>query len=217
MRNVCYLISRGEILNKVDKRIPCFEYTLPNSSVVRAPFVQGSTFFQPGTNRNIIRFNNTQSLAIEICADHATGLLKSTRKGHKLLVDYHLILSNSTPLKTEHLIGKFNILCDAITGTSMVQLEATSNKNVPMVIAITPECDRGLIKYDIELINPEIPVIAPRSVVELSDDIFNKKAKKIQTALKGHITWIKQSDRTQEALSDIDKSGPEENSKHDLL
>ncbi|CAM2840537.1 hypothetical protein [Legionella worsleiensis] len=171
VRNVCYLFREGIILNTVDKRFPTFEYTLPNSSIVRAPFVQGSTFFQPGTNRNIIQFSETQSLAIEICADHAGGLLKATRKRNKLLVDYHLILANSTPLKTEHLIGKFNILCDAMTGTSMMQLEAVNKKDVPLVIAITPECHGGLLEYNIEYINPEILITRPRPAVELSDEI----------------------------------------------
>ncbi|KTD06396.1 hypothetical protein Lgra_3173 [Legionella gratiana] len=156
VRNVCYLLSGGIILNKVDKRVPCFEYTLPNSSTVRAPLVQGSTLFQPGTNRNIISLNKTQSLAIEICADHASGLLKSTWKPNKSPATYHLIVADSTPLNTKNLIGKFNILCDAITGTSLIQQKGMDKKEAPIVIAIKPEFNEGLLEYTHKYVKPEI-------------------------------------------------------------
>lgn len=156
VRNVCYLLSGGKILSKVDKRVPCFEYTLPNSSMVKAPLVQGSTLFQPGTNRNIISLNKMQSLAIEICADHASGLLKSIWNKNKSRVTYHLILADSTFLNTKNLIGKFNILCDTITGTSLIQQKGIDKKEAPIVIAIQPELNEGLLEYTYKYVKPEI-------------------------------------------------------------
>ncbi|AUH73282.1 hypothetical protein [Legionella sainthelensi] len=156
VRNVCYLFSGGEILSKVDKRVPCFEYTLPNSSTVRAPLVQGSTLFQPGTNRNIISLNKTQSLAIEICADHASGLLKSIWNKNKSQITYHLILADSTFLYAKNLIGKFNLLCDTITGTSLIQQKGMDKNEAPIVIAIQPELNEGLLAYAYKYVKPEI-------------------------------------------------------------
>ncbi|MBI2786315.1 MAG: hypothetical protein HYX60_08455 [Legionella longbeachae] len=155
IRNCCYLFSEGKTVSRVDKRIPCFEYNLPNSSIVRAPLIQGCTLFQPGTHKNIISLNKTQSLGIEICADHACGLLKSTWKD-KSLITYHLILADSTALKTENLIGQFNILCDTFTGTSLVQKEGIDKKIAPLVIAITPEFNEGLLECPHKIVNPQV-------------------------------------------------------------
>ncbi len=137
VRNVCYLFREGNTVAKVDKKIPAFEYTLPNSSTVQPPFIQGSTFFQPGINRNNLFLDSQYSLTIELCADHAVGLLKLLQGSRR--VDYHLIVANSTLLKKEHLVGRFNILCDAITGTSLVHLDEIDRQNIPLVISITPE------------------------------------------------------------------------------
>lgn len=143
VRNVCYLYRDGRVLSKVDKRVPCYEYASYKTEKALPQFNEGNTFFQPGTNRNIIRFNEKNTLAIEICADHAFGLLNKNLRSRHHQVDIHLIVSNSTELNPEHLMGKINIICDALTGMSIVTKGANLGLSGLQAINVTPTFHDG--------------------------------------------------------------------------
>lgn len=159
VRNVCYLYASGKVTAKVDKRVPCFEYTLPNSKRVRPSFRQGHTLFQPGDSSEPIPFINesgdTKHLAIEICADYALGFQKSHTKASSPDVDYHLVVSDSTPVNHANCVGQYNIIADSFEGTHLL-VNPSGLEDCPKVFELTPTLKSDGIEYRVHAVSPTI-------------------------------------------------------------
>lgn len=131
VRNVCYVIlPTGKRYIAIDKKAPSSE-ELENDSeedeflLLKAAKDSVSPIIEISHPKN----NAKISFVVEICQEHAVGLIKNYLSTHKNISkpDIHFIISAKTQLQKNNLVSESYIFCDAIRKNQQILLNENFN------------------------------------------------------------------------------------------